>query len=222
MSSKNPIISIDCKKKERLGNLYREGKCYATASQAVFDHDYHYLAQGAVIPHGIFDLKANIGYISIGTSHETADFIKDNLLWWWDNFGIHKYPDADSILILCDAGGANSYRHYLFKEQMLELAQAIGKDLIIAHYPPYASKWNPIEHRLFCHLHKAMQGVIFSDYHIVKELCQKTQTQTGLKVIVRINQNQYDIGKKGNKESLQWDRIQFFHNTSKLTYRICA
>ena len=90
-------------------------------------HDYDYLADGKIIPHGIYDLQRNEGYISIENSHETAEFIADNLLWWWDNFGIHNYPDTSSILIFCDAGGANSYRHYCFKKQMLEFASQIGK-----------------------------------------------------------------------------------------------
>jgi len=170
MSLDSPVLSIDCKKKERLGNLYRAGKCYSTAAIPVYDHDYHYLSEGSVIPHGIYDLSRNEGYISIGNSHETAEFIADNLLWWWDNFGIHSYPNARSILILCDSGGGNSYRHHAFKEQILILAKKIGLDIIICHYPPYASKWNPIEHRLFCHVHNAIQGVVFSDYKIVKEL----------------------------------------------------
>ena len=85
---------------------------------------------------------ADTGYISIGNSSDTSEFIADNLLWRWDNFGIHHYPDAHSIIILCDAGGANSCRHHCFKKQMLQLASVIGKTLIICHYPPYASKWN--------------------------------------------------------------------------------
>jgi hypothetical protein len=142
MSLKTAVISIDCKKKERIGNLYREGKCYSQSSIKVYDHDYESLATGKVIPHGIYDLLRNEGYISIGTSHETAAFIADNLRWWWDEFGIHHYPDTTTILILCDAGGANSYRHYCFKKQMLHLSAQIGKNIIVCHYPPYASKWN--------------------------------------------------------------------------------
>jgi hypothetical protein len=103
VSLKTPILSIDCKKKERLGNLYRDGKMYCTAPIEVFDHDYGHLSKGIVIPHGIYDLQRNEGYVSIGSSHETAEFTKDNLLWWWDNFGIHYYPDTSVILILCDA-----------------------------------------------------------------------------------------------------------------------
>jgi len=183
MSIDSPVISIDCKKKERLGNLYRAGKAYCTAPLEVYDHDYHYLAQGVVIPHGIYDLHRNEGYISIGNSHETASFIADNLLWWWENYGIHNYPDTKCILVLCDSGGGNSYRHHAFKKHIQLLAEKIGIDFIICHYPPYASKWNPIEHRLFCHAHRAIQGAVFSDYNIVKELFSKTTTDDGLKVL---------------------------------------
>ncbi|MFT7227301.1 MAG: putative GNAT superfamily acetyltransferase, partial [Neolewinella sp.] len=119
---------------------------------------------------------------SIGSSHETADFISDNLLWWWDHYGIHHYPDATSVLILCDSGGGNSYRYHAFKKQLLELAHKTGLDFIVCHYPPYASKWNPIEHRVFCHVHKAMQGIVLSDYELVKKLIAKTKTKEGLKV----------------------------------------
>lgn len=216
------VISIDCKKKERIGNLYREGKCYSQASIKVYDHDYDHLASGKVIPHAIYDLLRNEGYISLGNSHETAAFIADNLLWWWDNFGIHHYPDTTTILILCDAGGANSYRHYCFKKQMLNLASQIGKNLLICHYPPYASKWNPIEHRLFAHVHNAMKGVVFSDYDIVKELIEKTTTTTNLKVVVRLVNKYYPIGIKTAKNEIDFNRIRPHPIIPELNYSLLA
>lgn len=222
MSVSTPIISIDCKKKERLGNLYRDGSVFSTGSIEVYDHDYHYLAQGAVIPHGIYDVHKNEGYISIGNSHETAEFIADNLLWWWDNYGVHTYPDTKCVLVLCDAGGGNSYRHHAFKKHIQRLAKQIGIDFIICHYPPYASKWNPIEHRLFCHAHKAIQGVVFSDYDIVKELFSKTSTDKGLKVFVRLNLKAYPTGIKTHKSEIDFDKIQFNQNIPSLSYRIAA
>jgi hypothetical protein len=222
MSLDTPILSIDCKKKECLGNLYRAGKCWSDAPVEVYDHDYQHLAQGKVIPHGIYDLGRNEGYVSIGSSHETAEFIKDNLLWWWDNFGIHHYPKARTILILCDAGGANSYRHHAFKVQMLLLSQAIGMDIIICHYPPYASKWNPIEHRLFCHVHQAIQGVVFSDYDQVKQLISNTSTKSGLTVQVRLNLKNYPIGIKTTSNQVDFNRVHFSQNIPELAYRIAA
>lgn len=220
MSLKSPIISIDCKKKEKLGNFYRHGKCYTQAPVKVYDHDYEYLSEGKIIPHGIYDLQANKGYISIGNSAETADFITDNLLWWWTEYGIHLYADATTILILCDAGGANSYRHHVFKDRLLALASQIGKSLVICHYPPYASKWNPIEHRLFCHVHHAMSGVIFSDYQTVKEHMQNSSTLTGLTVVVRLNLQTYPTGSKVDKSVKNDKRIQYHPKIPDLNYRI--
>jgi hypothetical protein len=220
MSIESPIISIDCKKKERLGNLYRDGKCYCQAPIEVFDHDYEHLSQGKVVPHGIYDLQLNKGYVSIGASAETADFVADNLRWWWTTYGIVLYPKAKNILILCDAGGANSCRHHLFKEKMLELSQQLGMSFIICHYPPYASKWNPIEHRLFCHVHQAMSGVVFSDYQTVKERIEATSTNTGLSVVVRIVLKEYPTGDRGDKNVKNDKRIQFHPNIPKLNYRI--
>ena len=222
MSITSPVISIDCKKKERLGNLYRKGKLCCTGPVKVFDHDYHYLGQGTVIPHGIYDLQQNEAYVSIGNSHETAAFITDNLRWWWDNYGIHNYPDAKTVLILCDSGGGNSYRHHVFKKQLLDLANETGMDFIICHYPPYASKWNPIEHRLFCHIHQAMQGVVLSDYELVKTLIAKTKTKQGLNVIVRLNLGEYSIGIKTPKEQVDYRKVNFDPRSPLLIYRIAA
>lgn len=222
MSTQSPVISMDCKKKERLGNLHRAGRCYSQQPIQVYDHDYDYLSEGKVVPHGIYDLQRNEAYLSIGTNHETAGFVADNLYWWWVNFGIHHYPQARTILILCDAGGANSYRHHAFKKQMLLLAQKIGIDLVICHYPPYASKHNPIEHRLFPHLHRAMEGVVLTSYQLVKELMEKTTTSTGLKVHIRINDHYYPTGIKTTPQEVDFQRLQPHPAVPQLSYRICA
>ena len=220
MSIQSPVLSIDCKKKERLGNLYRNGKCYCTKAIKVLDHDYEHLSQGKVIPHGIYDMQANKGYITIGNSSETADFVVDNLLWWWLNHGIHQYPDAKNILLFCDAGGANSYRHHLFKHRLLNFAKETGLTVIVSHYPPYCSKWNPIEHRLFSHVHKAMDGAVFSDYEMIKQLIEQTSTQTGLSVIVRLNMKEYKTGIKIDKEEIDKNRILYHCKIPELNYRI--
>lgn len=222
MSLDSPVISIDCKKKEQLGRLYREGKSYCQTAQKAYDHDYSYLGKGKVIPHGIYDLQQNKGFISIGSSSETAAFIVDNLRWWWFNYGIHTYPDAKNLLLLCDAGGGNSYRHHAFKKELQALTKEIEIDIIVEHYPPYASKWNPIEHRLFCHVHKAMSGEMFSDYEYVKMLIEKTSTEQGLIVIVRIHLMEYKTGLKTDKNQVDEKRIQRHSTIPKLNYRICA
>lgn len=220
MSLESPVLSIDCKKKERLGNLYRHGKCFCTNAVKVFDHDYEYLSRGKVIPHGIYDIQANKGYISVGGSSETADFILDNLLWWWWGYGIHQYPDARNILLLCDSGGANSYRHFIFKHRLMEFAKQTGLSVIVCHYPPYCSKWNPIEHRLFSHVHKAMEGVVFTDYETVKNAIEQTSTKTGLTVVVRLNLKNYPNGVKIDKADIEQKRIAHHPDIPELNYRI--
>jgi len=220
ISLDSPIISIDCKKKERLGNLYREGKCFCTKAIKVYDHDYEHLSNAKVIPHGIYDLLANIGYISIGNSSETADFVIDNLFWWWENHGIDQYPDAKNILLFCDAGGANSYRHIIFKHRLLAFAKETGLSIIVCHYPPYCSKWNPIEHRLFSHVHRAMGGVVFSDYQTVKNAIEQTSTDTGLRVVVRLNLKYYEKGIKVDKTQLDKKRIRYHPDIPELNYTV--
>lgn len=222
MSVTSPCLSIDCKKKERLGNLYREGKSYCMGQKLAYDHDYSYLGEGKVIPHGIYDIQQNKGFVSIGNSSETAAFIVDNLRWYWFNYGIHQYPDATNMLLLCDAGGGNSYRHHAFKKELLAFAKEIGINIIVVHYPPYASKWNPIEHRLFAHVHQAMQGEMFESYEYVKALIEKTTTTTGLKVIVRLNLNEYHTKLKTDPNVSKDKRIQYHPTIPQLNYRILA
>lgn len=220
MSLQSPVLSIDCKKKESLGTLYRNGKCYCTDAIKVYEHDYGHLSGGKIIPHGIYDLQANRGYISIGSSSETAVFVVDNLLWWWFEYGIDQYPDAGNILLLCDAAGANSYRHHIFKKELLRFTRQTGICLVICHYPPYSSKWNPIEHRLFCHVHKAMDGVALTDYELVKELIAQTSTATGLTVVVRLNLQEYQTGIKVDKSRIDKNRILYHPKIPELNYRI--
>jgi hypothetical protein len=124
--------------------------------------------------------------------------------------------------MLCDAGGANSYRHYAFKKQMLVLSRQVGVDFIVCHYPPYASKHNPIEHRVFPHLHRAMEGVVLTSYELVVELARKTTTNTGLKVIARMNDHYYPIGIKTTAQEIDAQRIQTHPVVPHLSYRVCA
>jgi hypothetical protein len=220
LSGQNPVISMDCKKKERLGHLSRDGECLTAGPLRVFDHDYTHLSEGKAVPHGICDLRSKTGYLSIGTSSETAEFVFDNLLWWRTEYGIHQYPDAKSIVIFCDAGGANSYRHHIFKYRMLKFAGQTEISIVICHYPPYASKWNPIEHRLFCHVHRATAGVVFDKYQTVIETMKNTSTQTGVKVIVRMNWKYYKTGEKMDKKQVNYNRIKAHPKIPELSYRI--
>jgi len=192
---KQPIISMDTKKKELLGDFYRAGTIYAQAPFEAYDHDFPSFAQGKVIPHGIYDLSHNLGFITLGNSHDTAEFACDSLRLWWQHQGQFLYPNAHSLLILCDGGGSNSSRHYVFKQALQALADELGITIRIAHYPPYTSKYNPIDHRLFPHVTRACQGVLFHTLEQVKSLMERTHTQQGLSVLVHILDHVYETGK---------------------------
>ena len=208
-AANNPVISMDGKKKEYLGNLYRDGQLYTLAELQTLDHDFVSYAEGIVIPHGIYDLKHNIGYITLGNSKETSQFACDSLRNWWDAQGRYLYPNATSLLILCDGGGSNNSRHYLFKQDLQQLADELGLDIRIAHYPPYCSKYNPIEHRLFPHVTRACQGVVFESIELVKELMASTTTTKGLQVTVTIIDKVYETGRKVADDFKETMRISF-------------
>lgn len=191
-----PVLSIDTKKKELLGNFYRAGQYYDTEYRKVNDHDFLSHAAGMVIPHGIYDLADNFGYLTLGSSKDTSAFVGDNIQHFWQNDLQWKYPNANWMLLLCDGGGSNNARHYIVKQDFYKLAQKLDINILVAHYPPYCSKWNPIEHKMFCHVHRAWQGSVFHNIQIVKELAEMTSTKTGLGVKVRINSNKYEIKRK--------------------------
>ena len=205
----NPVVSVDTKKKELIGNLYREGKIYTTETIEVLDHDFPTLAEGVAVPHAIYDLARNEAYVSIGTSRDTSEFACDSIRYWWHSFGKIHYPKARSLLMLMDGGGSNSSRHYLFKHDLQAVADEIGIEIRIAHFPPYTSKWNPIEHRVFPHITRALQGVVLNTHQLVKHLIEKTTTTTGLKVFACILNKLYETGRKVPEDFKKSMRIVF-------------
>ena len=214
-----PIISMDTKKKEDLGNFYRDGRLYTIDAVKTWDHDFKSFATGVAIPHGIYDPAKNWAYINVGKSKDTTEFACDCLRNWWYNAGQYDYPHTPSILLQCDGGGSNMSSSYLFKEDLQKLVDEIGVEIRIAHYPPYCSKFNPIEHRLFPHVTRACQGVVFKDFDTVVDLIKKTHTKTGLTVTVDVIDKDYETGRKyseGFKENM---RIIRDDHLPKLNYR---
>ena len=205
-SEGNPVLSVDAKKKELIGNLFRNGNIYTTETIEVLDHDFQSLAEGVAVPHTLYDIKRNEAYVNIGTSRDTSEFSCDSIRHWWYTYGILHYPLATSILMLMDGGGSNSSRHYIFKQDLQALAAEIGIEIRIAHYPPYTSKWNPIEHRVFPHITRELSGMILISHLFMKELIEKTTTKAGLKVFACIFNKVYETGRKvekGFKESMR-------------------
>ena len=215
----NPIISIDSKKKEMLGNFYRDGKLYTTAPIKVNDHDFKSFADGVVVPHGIYDIQLNKAVINLGTSCDTSEFACDSLRLWWNQHGKHDYPHATSILLLCDGGGSNGCRQYLFKQDLQKLVDEIGVEIRVAHYPAYCSKYNPIEHRLFPHVTRACQGVVFSCIERVKKLIERTKTAQGLRVFVNLMPSVYKTGRKVCKKFKQNMPLLFDSILPRWNYR---
>jgi len=216
----DPIISFDTKKKEYIGNLYREGQLYTQKEQHTYDHDFTSYAKGIIIPHGIYDVQRNIGYLHLGMSKDTSEFACDCIRSWWNKYGREAYPQATAILGLCDGGGSNHTHHYIFKEDLQKLVDELGIEIRIAHYPPYCSKFNPIEHRLFPHVTRACQGVIFTSVALVKELMKKTKTSQGLKVAVEIIDTVYQTGRKVTQDFKSSMRIIFDTVLPLWNYRV--
>ena len=218
-SAGNPIFSIDTKKKELIGDLYREGRAYTEKTIETLDHDFPSYASGAIYPHGLYDLQRNHGHINLGISHDTSAFACDSIAFGWEHYGRPHYPHATSLLLLCDGGGSNSASRYVFKYGLEQLADRIGLEIRVAHYPPYKSKYNPIEHRFFPHVTRACQGVIFISVATAIEHMAKTRTNQGLTSSVHLLKGEYPTGEKAPKNYKKNMRIVFDEELPKWNYR---
>lgn len=219
LAAGDPLLSIDTKKRELLGTFYRDGRVYTRQGLLAYDHDFPSYATGVVVPYGLYDLRRNFGYVSLGTSKDTSAFACDAIAWWWTEYGQSLYPSARRVCLLCDGGGSNSANKYLFKEDLQELSDRLGLEFRIAHYPPYCSKYNPIERRMFCHVTRACQGVLFDSLATVQRLIENTRTATGLGVAVGVQNKVYPTGRsytEGFKENM---KIRFDDHLPKWNYR---
>ncbi len=201
-----------------IGNFFRPGKLYTQERIAVHDHDFSSLAEGKAVPHGLYDVFRNIGYVTIGTSHDTPEFACACIRYWWKNYGQFDYPDATAILLLCDCGGSNNARYYIFKQDLQQLADELGIAIRMAHYPPYTSKYNPIEHRLFPHLTRACQGVVFKHIELVKDLMATAKTKTGLRVFTSVLDKTFETKRKVADDFKDTMRIQFDDHLPQWNY----
>ena len=220
LAAGNPVISMDTKKKEFLGRLYRAGRVYTQQAIRAFDHDFPSWAEGVIIPHGFYDVARNEGYLHLGLSRDTSQFACDSLRRYLEQDGLRLYPDADELLLLCDGGGSNGSRTHIFKQDLQRLVNDLGITIRVAHYPAYCSKFNPIERRLFCHVTRACRGVLFDTLATVRSLMEKTSTQTGLSVTVRVIETIYETGRKAAEEFKRNMPILFDDLLPKWNYRV--
>lgn len=192
-----PIVSIDSKKKEMVGNFKNGGTAWNRTAVLVNDHDFRSDAKGMALPHGIYDVRGNRGTIFVGISHDTPDFAVDNLVRWWSTEGRRRYPDAQKLLVLADGGGSNGPRNRAFKYGLqTRLCNVHHVAVTVCHYPAGASKWNPIEHRLFSEISKNWKGRPLDSYETILNYIRTTRTATGLRVKAGLVMKRYTTGVK--------------------------
>ena len=210
-----PVISVDTKKKENIGNFKNSGQEYRHKKdpRKVLDHDFPIKKLGKIAPYGVYNLNHNIGFVNIGTSHDTAEFAVESISRWWDTVGKHTFPNAKHLMITCDCGGSNGYKVRLWKYQLSQFASRIGININVCHFPPGTSKWNKVEHRLFCFISKNWEGKPLISVEAAVKLVGSTTTATGLKVICQRDDAIYDLAVAVSDEefeSINIDRIDPF------------
>jgi hypothetical protein len=219
--NQEPVISVDTKKKELIGNFKNPGRLWRHQACDVADHDFPSYASAKIIPHGIYDTLANAGAVSIGLSHDTAAFAVDSICAWWKTYGSHRYPQARRILILVDNGGSNSpssaaWQYHLWHD----FCQPYNLKVSVCHYPAGASKWNPIEHRLFSEISKNWAGVPLATLQTALKYIRTTKTETGLNVTATLNRKHYPLKEQVSDELQSQVLIKHYHLSPKLNYTL--
>jgi transposase len=204
INRRQPVISVDTKKKELIGNFKNNGTEYRLQKDPikVLDHDFPIKELGKVAPYGIYDISRNEGFVNLGISHDTAEFAVESILRWWQTLGKNTYPDASELYINCDSGGSNGARIRLWKAQLQEFANITGLDTHISHFPPGTSKWNKIEHKMFCFISKNWRGKPLISVEAVIKLISNTSTTKGLKIVCVEDSKNYELGTKVTDDEL--------------------
>lgn len=212
-----PILSIDTKKKEILGNFYHPGRALTDGRVLVQDHDF-VMADQRLVPYGVYDVQRNEGLMLLTTGSDTCRLACDALWRWWQRLGRRHYGGAPQMLVLCDCGGSNGNRQHRFKEELCYLANDLQMDLQVAHYPPGCSKYNPIEHRMFCHVSRSLQAVVLKTIQVARQFIARTTTAFDLRVIAEIARRTYEKGLKASQEYFDADPIRYDRFLPQLNY----
>ena len=209
-----PVISVDAKKKENVGNFINNGKAYKKSKHPtkVLDHDFPIKELGKVTPYGVYDINRNEGFVNLGISKDTPEFAVESISRWWLTIGKNTYKKTSKLYINCDSGGSNGYRNKLFKFQLQEFSNQSNLEVHVSHFPPGTSKWNKIEHRMFCYISSHWRGQPLISVETVITLIGSTTTTSGLKIICVKDDSVYNIGKKVNDEdfasvNIKYDKI---------------
>lgn len=199
-----PVISVDTKKKELIGNFANGGKEYQPKGtpHEVEAYDFPSLAEGKGIPYGVYDMSTNHGWVSVGTTHDTAQFAVETIRQWWGKMGQATYSHAEELLITADGGGSNGRRCRLWKVELQKFVDETGLHITVCHFPPGTSKWNKIEHRMFCHITENWRGRPLTSYEVIVKLIANTTTQEGLKIQATLDTREYPTGIKVSDEQM--------------------
>jgi hypothetical protein len=197
-ATSDPVISVDTKKKELVGEFKNGGREWRPQGMAerVKVHDFVDPDLGRAIPYGVYDLAANSGWVSVGVDHDTSSFAVETIRCWWNSMGCERYPGAERLLITADGGGSNGVRSRLWKVELQKLADEIGIPLSVSHFPPGTSKWNKIEHRLFSFITQNWRGKPLVSHEVIVNLIASTTTEKGLRVQAKLDQAKYPTGRK--------------------------
>ena len=212
-----PILSIDTKKKEILGNFFHGGRAYTDGRVVVQDHDF-VTSQQRLVPYGVYDPQRDVGFMYLARGADTSLLACDAIWRWWQRLGRRHYRHAPRMLLLCDCGGSNGNRQWRFKQDLCDLAEAMQCDIQVAHYPPGCSKYNPIEHRLFCHVTRSLQAVVLRTIEIARDFIARSKTALGLRVFAEIAQHTYEKGRKATLDFLSADPIEYDKFLPELNY----
>ena len=188
-----PVISVDTKKKEIVGNFKNQGEIWRKKGDPLLVEDHDYLSRGIgkAVPYGTYDIQKNVGFVNVGISKDTAEFAVNSIEKWWDEFGIDNYPNVQEILICADGGGSNSSNNKLWKYSLQKFSDKTGLKISVAHYPPGTSKWNKIEHRMFSYISSHWKGRPLESFESVVNLIGSTTTKNGLKIKAKLDKRQY-------------------------------
>ena len=204
LTAGQPVISVDTKKKELVGNFTNAGREWQPKGRpsAVRVHDFPSDAEGKAIPYGVYDMARNEAWVSVGRDHDTPAFAVASIRHWWQRMGESAYPDATTLYITADAGGSNGYRCHAWKHELQRLADETGLTIQVSHFPPGTSKWNKIEHRLFCHITANWRGTPLTTYETIVDRIGNTRTAAGLRVQAELDAGEYPTGVKVSKAQL--------------------
>ena len=205
LSAGQPVISVDTKKKELVGNFKNGGREWQPKGTppAVLVHDFPTDAEGKAIPYGVYDMARNEAWVSVGWDHDTPAFAVASIRQWWRQMGCDAYPEATTLFITADAGGSNGYRLHAWKHELQQLADETGLTIEVSHFPPGTSKWNKIEHRLFCHITANWRGTPLTTYETIVDRIGNVRTETGLQVRAELDAGEYPTGVKVTKEQME-------------------